>query len=1012
LPLNLKAIVDLTLGAITRGREAEREITQITGEATRRGVSTGLVRGTAEVKKKLEGTYTELMKTGMGKSVRVLHEGVLKSSRIQRKTAQNIKSLQAQIDSSTDKAAKKRMLAEKRELSRKLSAEEKAQEKLISRAEKAAETQMELMARAREKMDRTTQQKVKEGAESFRSIMEGALSADNLDAKGVAEAITKGMSGALESGAGSLMARGAGASSGGAAAISALASSAAVLASAAAGIVAVVALFGAAYGQAKDMNKAISEGASAMDLQAASSGGLSATMKDLREAAISTSYDFRVGREEVIQAVGAFNEAGITLKEFKGIVGGTTTELGAYRQVAAMAIVATQGLGIGFSDVADFTNTLTRDLGAGLTDVEGAFGMIASQADKAGMSTKDFFSAINGATSGMALYNFRIGDTVGLFTELVEILGEDLAKEKLGLEGQFRGMGTTERIKSRMLMGGGRADRITRADAQSQGKDFADQFGLKMSKDPKLAKLLGGNGGMDLKALSKLSGQEYRDVYSRMKNIDPAGARRLDDMQKLSKGGTTAMGSTSKAGELALQLAQGRSMSGGKALRDMSGIQRAMMEEVVGLSGEAFDQLAKMETGLLAKYEQSGGAGAFGGKDFYEALASGDLISTEDLEKQGKDEFLTMEQVARESLKETRSISQTIGNVIAGLLEKIYQSLDFALGMFAKDDASAKRLEAKRSSLRSEETALAAAAELAGEISANKAKLQGTIDPGDRKSLIAQISAQEGSKASWEKSSESERAYQRALSEGQGVGDAFASARGDITGKIPLETLKKMGLTRKVARSSGGSGDMIGGRGVSGPTEFDEVADLTNLTEEQRQSLEEQIRLMETEQAQEKALSEVSDQIAEEGFQDVVQAIKDEEKRKALSQLGAEYGYDAASRALEGDWGGVLSGVQKDSVVTAKERQLLERAGLDTNRIPALTEGVNDFIYRGNGGAGSITPINKMDEFFGAKPGGPIHQAGGGKNVNIYINGGDTEKIRSVVTKVLRDTGYSNLKSY
>jgi hypothetical protein len=45
----------------------------------------------------------------------------------------------------------------------------------------------------------------------------------------------------------------------------------------------------------------------------------------------------------------------------------------------------------------------------------------------------------------------------------------------------------------------------------------------------------------------------------------------------------------------------------------------------------------------------------------------------------------------------------------------------------------------------------------------------------------------------------------------------------------------------------------------------------------------------------------------------------------------------------------------------------MEAAGLDPE--------VQDFIYRGHGGAGTITPINSADQFFGAKPGGAIDKA-------------------------------------
>jgi hypothetical protein len=70
-------------------------------------------------------------------------------------------------------------------------------------------------------------------------------------------------------------------------------------------------------------------------------------------------------------------------------------------------------------------------------------------------------------------------------------------------------------------------------------------------------------------------------------------------------------------------------------------------------------------------------------------------------------------------------------------------------------------------------------------------------------------------------------------------------------------------------------------------------------------------------------------------------------------------------------------------------------------------------VYRGDGNRGTITPIDKADEFYGAKPGGAIDQAlQGGKAVNIYIQGGDEARVYSIVKRVLLETGYSGLKSY
>lgn len=70
---------------------------------------------------------------------------------------------------------------------------------------------------------------------------------------------------------------------------------------------------------------------------------------------------------------------------------------------------------------------------------------------------------------------------------------------------------------------------------------------------------------------------------------------------------------------------------------------------------------------------------------------------------------------------------------------------------------------------------------------------------------------------------------------------------------------------------------------------------------------------------------------------------------------------------------------------------------------------VDDFIYRGDGVRGNITPIDTADQFVGMKPGGPVDQAmrggGGGGNVTINIYGGDERKVFDVVKRVLTQSG-------
>jgi hypothetical protein len=117
---------------------------------------------------------------------------------------------------------------------------------------------------------------------------------------------------------------------------------------------------------------------------------------------------------------------------------------------------------------------------------------------------------------------------------------------------------------------------------------------------------------------------------------------------------------------------------------------------------------------------------------------------------------------------------------------------------------------------------------------------------------------------------------------------------------------------------------------------------------------------------------------------------------------------ETAKRDLGGLAGGlgVLLGGGADSTGlarTAGARRFPEAAeaatGADTE------EQVRDFIYRGDGVRGTITPIDTADDLVGMKGGGPLDRAMGGGSVTVNIYGGDERKVFDVVKRVLQQSG-------
>ena len=1000
--LSLDAVLNLSLGAITRGKDAEREIAKHLGEAASKGVQAGLKRGTAAAASGMEATWAKLLQSGMKKAGDTLRNAYAESARKQEATANDIADLQRSLEKEEDEGQKRRLIREKEQLQWRLKAEKKSQEKLLKKAGSAAEERMEMIENAQKRIDRSTSAKAKEAGENFSSMVGGALSMDSLDASSFAEKLTGGLQSALQSGAGRLAASDMGKTEGGASAVAGLGKAAAALGATAGVLAGIVALFAAAYGQAKEMNKALVEGVGAADLMSGSGANLKDSLADLRKTSINVAMDLRVAKEEVIGAIVAFNDAGLTLREFSGFVGGATNEVRSLEAVTTMAIVASQALGVSVSDIADTTGKMNRDLGAGLDEIQGAFGMISSEADKAGMNTKDFFSAINEASSGMALYNFRVGDTVGLFKDLVEILGEDLAKSQIGLEGTFRGQGMQERVKSTMLMGTGRARRIATADAAAQG--------TKMGKVGDID--LASKGGRQ--QLASMSGADFRKIYGEV--ADAQTQRQLVTMRELSQaenGGlmnvAASLGSLSKTGELAAQLSQGAALTGGKAISEVRDPMMIMMlQESLGISGEQWETMKRMDIGLRTEFEQLRSTAEAGDSilstTFEEALAGGLLSQSKILEEGAELQYTTAERLGRDSLRETRSISQVLSNVIAGLLEKVHSALEFLVGIFTrlKGDTREKRELGARRRSQEREVGLRATSEgLGTQILDKQTALSLESSQDERMSISAEIESLQAQQDSVRAQIEAAGEFQSRLARGWTIGGAAQGTLGDMS---PADV------------SAAGLGERV--KQVETPYDYasgshaftTDVVDWESLTEDEIALLAAtQIDAQAAERERQKQAEDQLD-ILKTGFVDLIGTVEGLERGQARTELETMFGTEAALEAFAGKKPEKLLAAIREGGVTAREAELATKAGLRG----VLEAPVEDFVYRGDGRSGSITPIDNMDQLFGAKPGGALDRGSksGKGTVNIVINGGDEARVYAVVKKALRDSGYENLRSY
>jgi hypothetical protein len=1017
----IRALVDLA-SASTKG------ITE-----AQRALESGLEQAGTAFKKNVEDAFAGATAQGRGAS-----KEVVKQMNLVAKLADEIKDntseearLRADLmraeraGSEAEVAQIKRMLDLKTQAIRR---DKKATNSIIARVESHTKKIEEIRRVGQERRDRDSLDKIKDSSELLESGIEGAFSG-NIDASG----LTKQLAGALSTGLGSAAA---GASGGSAAALAGLSASVAALAGP---IAALAGVFAMAYSQAKDMNKEIMASASAFDLMGNSGGNvevlgsnmkmMTITLNQLRSANIDLATSLRMSTEDAAGIGKAFFETGITLREFKQIVPEITGSLSAYREVTKKAALASQGMGLEISSVAEFYNTMVRDLGGNIKDIDTAFGMISGGAQKAGMRTKDFFDAVLQASGGMALYNIRVQDTIGLFEEMVEILREDMAKAKIGFEGTFRNMGMQERYKQAML-GGKSLKKVALADAEAQAGTFSGTLGEKGKAALSGLGVMGDDGVVDIAKLAEATGEQFRSVLSSGELTD-VQERQLITLRELSKatggtGGTAqALGSLSRRGELAAQFAQGSAMFGGKMLSEMGAVQRMAYEEVVGISGDEFDTRMRLQEKMMAEFEKKGGSEELG-VSFEEAVAKGMLGSQEDLEKMSQAQLNLTEQYGRDTLIETTGIGTTMKNIVATLLQRIATSIEWIAGYFgSKSDANGEQISALNTLNRQ----ISKSSEVQGGqetlLASLKEELRNEKDSDKRKGLTEKI---EGLAADIAKQEEG-RATLSGARERIAEMDTEALERyegKDLLSTVTQETSDDRSKTRAAeVKKLAEDQHLSQMQALHGSEKGAEVAAMgilpKELTEIEGETLEEAKKQLAAQDAQFKETHAEGIKNTE-AVEDVSKTLVSLDRETKLATLlasmnvgdGPETTAEQLSKALETGklTSGMIKGISQDGV-SLEEAAI---SGQYFKNAPRYAPTPQDFIYQGDGSAGGkITPLLSSDEFYGAKPGGPISQAaggGGGKSVVININGGSEDRVYRVVSKVLRETGYGNLKSY
>jgi hypothetical protein len=358
-------------------------------------------------------------------------------------------------------------------------------------------------------------------------------------------------------------------------------------------------------------------------------------------------------------------------------------------------------------------------------------------------------------------------------------------------------------------------------------------------------------------------------------------------------------------------------------------------------------------------------------------------------------------------------------------------------------------LEGRMESIKKEEESTKALDALGKELIAKKGKRDTAETPEEKAKLDKEIQAIEEKMALERESIEVEREARRRLMQGEETtiesarkGAEEARGKAQIEEQFGPDAMKEgrkllAGLTPMAAEKRGllPAGSMEGGATWKEGSQWREFMVQSNdpktfkaiedLLAEQAEQKEKEAEFNDQLAGDEEQRQEATDKIMKDDFKEMIDGIKNlpREQQKIMMQsslagsgLTGEEIQQLTQQAFSQDEEARSAAARRiEEVLTGQFGEIsgdlaAQYQGYGINVRPT----VRDFIYRGDGRSGDITPIDKADEFFGAKPGGALDSMGmgGNKTVNISINGGDEARVYSVVKKVLRDSGYGDVKRY
>ena len=799
----------------------------------------------------------------------------------------------------------------------------------------------------------------------------------------------------------------------------------------------------------KDMNIAILDQVSAFDLLGESGETLAGALENIRSVTTNFGLAMRTGAtaEQLNGMVNAIAKFGTGLTDFNNS-NQLTQDL---EEIARYSRIA----GEDFGSMATSFATHADRMGASLDDVTDSFRSVISSAVDSGFGVNRFQAAVFSATANTALYNKRLDETAGLLNLLSKSVGFEEGEQILQETGDlYQNRGVQERFIDISTTSSDVVTEIFENELSNMIRGMAPdlQQGLNASLRQGLGALGVDTAGMGteelMRALQGRSSQERSSILGGMGREQRVAANNMLDIINALEGGpeARARGATSlgSGGSFALRYNQGRQLIGNTRFNDMSMAQEMYMEQQVGMSPQELRRMRNLEQTFEAEladiqriargggtaqelldYQQAGyefgadGTVTRGGvaiESLTDYIMSVDEGRLSDLAEE--DEMVTM---TRQIVDNTMKFEDIIANGVTSFLAKIFPYVQwisdgiFSLVRFftgsdspehtmaSETDRATARTQLEReietANTRIEElqaaplinsdgftTDLFAIARRDAEIESLRGgietktlgldELNQMVTEADMRGFYGEYlpGSSTASQASEEAAIAAEAA--RIAADPNSRSNQARAAMGQNYGTDPNRPRTSAEAGAEVLFRT-----VFGALGI-GREDVSETAEITAEESTEQTSIQEDQLSVQEEQ--------------EERLQDILDLSRE----------------NTALTALEGE--GLAGGEARRIYSGIRGGQTATQLGISPEDYARFSQAilgspVNDFIFQNVGGQARITPIHSQDQFVGMKPGGPVDTAmgnkGGGGNVTIYVNGGNTSEIMRVMNQVLDRKG-------